>query len=349
MNARLYDPKLHRFLQPDNYIQEPFNTQNYNRYGYCWNNPLKYADYNGEWFGLDDLFASVVGGLINWGTHGFQFNSAGASYFASGALAGEATLYGGPMAGAAVLGIGNSITDQVSTKGNVDIGQLLGDTAMSLATAYVGGQITQGISPYIDKTVGSVVKNSILKESITQGVTNSTSGFIMGTMIAGANGASFNDAINSGWSSAKSGFTLGAINGAVKGYIDVKAKKVFSADNAVKAQAESTGTKDMAAVRDKGIAGENAAGIDPNLPKEQIQVNGNTRIPDALDHENGILTEVKNVKQQSFTKQLRDFHQYSIDNGYQMRLYLPINTPVTGPLQQQFNNGTIIRLNLITK
>jgi hypothetical protein len=105
----------------------------------------------------------------------------------------------------------------------------------------------------------------------------------------------------------------------------------------------------MAAVRAAGVAGENAAGIDPNLPKEQIKVNGNTRIPDALDHENGVLTEVKNVKQQSFTKQLRDFHQYSIDKGYQMRLYLPINTPVTGPLQQQFNNGTIIRLNLITK
>ena len=28
MNARLYDPVLHRFLQPDNYVQDPFNTQN---------------------------------------------------------------------------------------------------------------------------------------------------------------------------------------------------------------------------------------------------------------------------------------------------------------------------------
>ncbi|QLC64723.1 hypothetical protein LPB248_12170 [Flavobacterium sp. LPB0248] len=34
--------KLHRFLQPDNNIQDPFNTQNYNRYEYvvmyqmCW-------------------------------------------------------------------------------------------------------------------------------------------------------------------------------------------------------------------------------------------------------------------------------------------------------------------------
>ncbi|WP_347053734.1 RHS repeat-associated core domain-containing protein [Flavobacterium olei] len=48
MNGRLYDPKLHRFLQPDNYIQEPYNTQNYNKYAYVLNNPLKYTDSSGE-------------------------------------------------------------------------------------------------------------------------------------------------------------------------------------------------------------------------------------------------------------------------------------------------------------
>ncbi len=33
MNGRLYDPKLHRFLQPDDFVQDPSNTENYNRYG----------------------------------------------------------------------------------------------------------------------------------------------------------------------------------------------------------------------------------------------------------------------------------------------------------------------------
>ncbi|MDR7209622.1 RHS repeat-associated core domain-containing protein [Flavobacterium piscis] len=47
MNGRLYDPKLHRFLQTDNYVQDPGNTQNYNRYGYVLNNPLKYTDTSG--------------------------------------------------------------------------------------------------------------------------------------------------------------------------------------------------------------------------------------------------------------------------------------------------------------
>ena len=52
-NARLYDPLLGRFLSPDPYVQDPDFSQNYNRYSYCLNNPLKYTDDNGEmWTGL---------------------------------------------------------------------------------------------------------------------------------------------------------------------------------------------------------------------------------------------------------------------------------------------------------
>jgi len=48
MNARLYDPMLHRFLQTDNYIQDITNTQNFNQYGYVYNNPLLYIDPSGN-------------------------------------------------------------------------------------------------------------------------------------------------------------------------------------------------------------------------------------------------------------------------------------------------------------
>lgn len=61
MNGRLYDPKLHRFLQPDNYVQDPSNTQNYNRYGYVLNNPLKYTDPSGELkINWNDVIAGVA-------------------------------------------------------------------------------------------------------------------------------------------------------------------------------------------------------------------------------------------------------------------------------------------------
>ena len=48
MDGRLYDYALGRFLSPDNYVQEPHNSQNFNRYTYCLNNPLKYTDPDGE-------------------------------------------------------------------------------------------------------------------------------------------------------------------------------------------------------------------------------------------------------------------------------------------------------------
>ncbi len=67
MNARLYDPKVHRFLEADDYLQDPSNTQNYNRYGYCVNNPLKYTDLTGNIFNIATLAGCipVVGSIFS--------------------------------------------------------------------------------------------------------------------------------------------------------------------------------------------------------------------------------------------------------------------------------------------
>jgi RHS repeat-associated protein len=43
----MYDPIVGRFLNPDNYVQGAASTQSYNRYSYCFNNPLKYTDPSG--------------------------------------------------------------------------------------------------------------------------------------------------------------------------------------------------------------------------------------------------------------------------------------------------------------
>ena len=43
MNARLYDPALGRFLAPDPFVQMPDLSQNFNRYSYAMNNPLRYS------------------------------------------------------------------------------------------------------------------------------------------------------------------------------------------------------------------------------------------------------------------------------------------------------------------
>lgn len=63
MNGRIYDNKLHRFLQPDNNIQDPSNSQNYNRFGYCMNNPTKYTDPTGEDWG--DVLGFLIGSYFS--------------------------------------------------------------------------------------------------------------------------------------------------------------------------------------------------------------------------------------------------------------------------------------------
>lgn len=47
MNGRVYDPVLGRFLTPDPLVQRPTLSQNWNRYTYAWNNPLRYTDPTG--------------------------------------------------------------------------------------------------------------------------------------------------------------------------------------------------------------------------------------------------------------------------------------------------------------
>jgi len=48
MNGRAYDPIVGRFLSADNRINSPGETQSFNLYSYCLNNPLKYTDPSGH-------------------------------------------------------------------------------------------------------------------------------------------------------------------------------------------------------------------------------------------------------------------------------------------------------------
>ncbi|WP_326981079.1 RHS repeat-associated core domain-containing protein [Chryseobacterium sp. MYb264] len=125
MNGRLYDPLLRRFLNADENIQDPTNTQNYNKYGYVMNNPLMFNDPSGEYFVAGFFLAyiapvlwgailgtAVAGGLYiikslisgNWSWNGF------ARSLLMGAITGGATagLLGGMSAsgfnGAVIVG-----------------------------------------------------------------------------------------------------------------------------------------------------------------------------------------------------------------------------------------------------
>jgi len=70
MNGRAYDPLVGQFLSPDPFIQSTTSAQSYNRYSYCWNNPLKFVDPSGYYtIDIDGLqintSSQLLMGIIN--------------------------------------------------------------------------------------------------------------------------------------------------------------------------------------------------------------------------------------------------------------------------------------------
>ncbi len=93
MNARLYDPMLGRFLSPDDFVQMPENSQNFNRYAYCLNNPLKYSDPSGNFIQWPLVaLAAWQAGMTSW-ANGDSFMS-GAAQGAAVSIVSQGFAYG---------------------------------------------------------------------------------------------------------------------------------------------------------------------------------------------------------------------------------------------------------------
>ncbi|MCV9930889.1 hypothetical protein OIU80_01210 [Flavobacterium sp. LS1R47] len=171
MNGRLYDPKLHRFLQPDNFIQEVENTQNYNRYAYVLNNPLKYTDPSGELaflavvgigaavaafsYTLTALLADVpfsVGGLAKSTFIGaasaavtFGIGNAASSLFSTPAMGFWQGAYQGAIIGG-ISGIGSTIATAAFTGNSITLKAVLGGAVTGAIVGGVMGGIQGGIN-----------------------------------------------------------------------------------------------------------------------------------------------------------------------------------------------------------
>jgi RHS repeat-associated protein len=100
MNGRLYDYVLGRMLSPDNYVQSPNSSQSFNRYSYCWNNPLKYTDPSGEI--IEGVIVATVGFTVGYVSHGIRNNDWGKDALVSGAISAAVATIGFYSGGAAI-------------------------------------------------------------------------------------------------------------------------------------------------------------------------------------------------------------------------------------------------------
>ena len=146
MNARLYDAKLHRFLAPDNFVQDPYNTQNYNRYSYVLNNPVSFVDPSGE---NPVLVAALIGAAVSVLTNGIT-NSIHHQPFFNGAIqAGIMGVYSGAIS----FGIGSAASGISSSVGKFAFQTVAHGVLGGTMTMLNGGQFGHG---FVAGAVGSM-------------------------------------------------------------------------------------------------------------------------------------------------------------------------------------------------
>ena len=182
MNGRLYDPVIGRFFSSDNYVQMPFNSQNFNRYSYCLNNPLKYTDPSGEWFGIDDLIVAGAGFVVGYLGNAISSHNWGWSSIKSGLITAGASWLGFNTAGLATGSITsatwrqvgsiclNGIVNKAFPSGNVPLNDHLG-FAFSPSFSWTEGGLTAGMLASLSYTDGD------FSASVSGGITNNYVGW----------------------------------------------------------------------------------------------------------------------------------------------------------------------------
>ena len=205
MNARLYDPVKKIFLTPDNVLQDPYNPQNYNRFGYCLNNPLKYTDPSGNIFATGLFFVSVgIGALVSsifyvaqnaYNPRGFDWSGLGLS------------MLQGAVSGAAAYGIGSAFTTASVVAALGKTGTIFAQAAahgLSQATisGIFKGDFSNFGSDFAAGAVSSLVGSGISKLQIDNPALRKLSmylgGAISGGLAASVTGGDFLDGAATG-------------------------------------------------------------------------------------------------------------------------------------------------------
>ncbi len=136
-NARYYDPKIGRFIQADSIVPNATDPQEFNRYSYVNNNPIKFTDPTGHkkkkwWKKLfkrkstkGGLFGAIIGGIVG------------------SIVPGIGTVAGASIGGAIGGGIGGGI-DAAQAGGN--FGQIVRGVVSGAVEGYLIGQVIGNVT-----------------------------------------------------------------------------------------------------------------------------------------------------------------------------------------------------------
>ena len=233
MNGRIYDPVIGRFFSPDPYVQMPDFTQNFNRYSYCFNNPLSYTDPDGEFVWAAVAIGAAIGGVMNVATNWKNIDGfwQGLASFGAGAGSGALTAAFGPwgaLAGGAITGATNSLISQTGKNfsgfNNVNWGQV----GLNAGVGGIAGIAGYGAGQWASNNIGNVLINGfniaspVLKGAISGAIGGAAGGyaggFVGGYIMTGDASLAHQSGMNGLWM----GMGIGAGTGAISGYMAAK-------------------------------------------------------------------------------------------------------------------------------
>ena len=146
------------------------------------------------------------------------------------------------------------------------------------------------------------------------------------------------------WQYICGGIVIGGVAGGILGYFG----GAYFGASGIKAGSLASKIS-MSKIRTLGKMGEKLAKIKKNTQRiESINKTAKYRIPDILDKKLKIIGDVKYVKKQAYTRQLKDYVAYADKYGYTVQLFLKPDTILTKPLKAAVDAGKIV-IYFITK
>lgn len=280
MNARLYDPALGRFLSPDPFVQAPDFSQNFNRYAYGMNNPLKFVDEDGEsFFLIACIIAGIVGATANVATHWKQIQAAGggwkgfwkaSAYALAGGVAGAAGMYAGVAAAVGFAGVAGATATGVAAGST---GFAAGATVGAAGGAASGFVLNTSNSLIEGERFGGALKYGLMG-GLTGGLVGGLTGGLVGGIQATQHGRDF-------WTGKYTNKTL------VQKAADIAEKNVGGTGR-------FTGTEKHEYATDLLEKYQNINGDQKlDFKVSKFDINGKKRILDVLDNKNGKIYDWK--------------------------------------------------------